>query len=208
MTHTEILALTPGPDLDQAVHLFVFNQTGDAPRYSTDDAAGIKLLDRLPLFVARVDPSHPQLDPSRPWIAGTLAHEPAFKGDVTTLRVSAPTRLTALCKAALLVVLRPARVNTASPESSRTQAQDVAARIGTPAARNPRATVPTRGKPGPKPRGKAKIEPPAPQIRTRGANQPRVFVHGNEKLAPMPKRTKEFIAPQPLATIGGAQTKA
>lgn len=170
MTHENILALQPGPELDQAVHVAVFGGIGKLAPYSTKDSAGLKVLDRLPLFIGRVDPSHPRFDASRPWVSGTLTHNAEIKGDMTALRVTAPTRGVALCKAALLVLLRPARAERPAPrQSSADAAREVAARIGTPAARNPnRPTIP---------------QPTArPNARAR---------------QPLPKRVERFQAPEP-----------
>lgn len=175
MTSDEILALTPGPQLDAAIHLHVFSNPGKAPAYSTKDAAGMKILDRLPLFVGKLDPAHPKYDSSRPFVAGTLAHEPSLNGDVTRLRVTAPSRLVALCKAALLVVLRPAKAERPAPrQSSAEQARDIAARIGTPAARNPNN----------------------PRV-----SQPTVH-RGRDARPPMPQRPANFVGPKPVAVPG------
>lgn len=170
MTTDEILSLAAGPTLDAAVHVHVFSNTGKASRYSTRDSAGMKVLDKLPLFVGRVSPAHPHFDVARPWIAGTLTHNPDIKGDMTALRVTAGTRLVALCKAALLVVLRPAKAERPGPRQSPADAaRAVAARIGTPAARNPNR----------------------PQIA-----QPTARVHAADKRLPIPKRPERFVGPQ------------
>lgn len=183
MTPQQILALTPGPELDKAVSIYCFNSpAGKRPAYSTDDAAGMKLLDRFPLFVARVDDGHPARDPSRPFVAGTLAHEPSIRGDVTTLRVSAPTRMTALCKAALLFSLRPSQPQRGA-KSSADQAREVAARIGTPAARRP---------------GGAPKKLQAPRV-----PQPSLFTTGARTREKMPTRPKAFVGPTPLPAPGG-----
>lgn len=202
MTPSDILALPPGPDLDRAVQTYVFNATGKVPAFSTDSTTGLRLLDRLPLFVGRVDPSHPHFDPSRPWIAGTLAYEATVKGDMTSLRVAAPTMLTALTKAALLFTLRPARTQRSGPQTSPEQAaRAIAARIGTPAARNPNAAIPVRqdgqprGKSGPKPRQLAGVPPARPQ--------PSIFTNARDKRQPMPKRPESFQGPTPQPVAGG-----
>lgn len=172
MTTNEILALTPGPALDQAVHNFVYSNAGKCKPYSTKDTHGIALLDRLPLFVARLPDNHPTFDPSRPFAAGTLAHNADLKGDMTALRVTAPTRLVALCKAALLVVLRPAKADRATiQQSPEAAAKAVAARIGTPAARGPGAA--------------ARVA------------QPTSRVHANDRRQPLPRRTERFTGPTP-----------
>lgn len=114
MTTTEILALAPGPDLDRAVHAFVFAGEGKSGFYSTKHLDSLKILDRIPgMFVARIDPSNPTFKPERPWISGTLAHEPTVKGDVTRLRISAPTWPIALCKAALIYTFNPPEIQKA-----------------------------------------------------------------------------------------------
>lgn len=107
MQPDQILSLQPGHELDKAVHAVVFANDGRLFKYSTTDSCAAKLLDRLPLFVGRVDPTHAKFDINRPWVAGTLAHDPATKGDLTVLRVTSATRMGALCKAALLLVLHP-----------------------------------------------------------------------------------------------------
>jgi hypothetical protein len=174
MTSAEILALPPGPELDKAVHLFVFSNDGKARYYSTKDADGIRLLDKLPLFVARIPDNHPNYEASRPFCAGTLIHNPDVKGDMTALRVTASTRLVALCKAALIVVLRPAKTSdrqAATPQGSSANAanaRDLAARIGTPAAR--------RG-------GAGRIL------------QPTARGNPREQRQPIPKRPERFIGP-------------
>jgi hypothetical protein len=214
MTNNEILALTTGPELDRAVNIYVFNDTGKtAPAFSTSDADGMKLLDKLPLFVARVDPAHPNLDHSRPWIAGTLTWEPTVKGDVTSLRVAAPTRLTALCKAALLFTLRPAKAGRAAQQATPAEAaRAIAARIGTPAARRPgqlaAQNAPRPGKPGPKPRQTAPQLPERTARDPRLPPQPAIFTTAANAREPLPKRIKEFRGPTPLPVAGGQMPKA
>lgn len=173
MTTEQILALPAGPELDQAVHTAVFGGRGRLVPYSTKDAAGLKLLDRLPLFVARIPENHPQFDPLRPFVAGTLTHHFDLKADVTTLRVTAATRLIAICKAALIIGGQPSRLERPSP-SPQEQARDIAARIGTPAARG----------------------------RILRTEQPTARVHGGDKRPPIPRRPEKFIPPTPIASPG------
>lgn len=182
MTPQDALALTPGPELDQAVNLHVFNSAAKAPAFSTSDVEGIRLLDKLPLFVARVNPSHPHFDTARPWIAGTLAFDAATKGDVTTLRVASATRLAAICKAALLVTLQPAVITRAAPTSP------AGGQIPANLAR-------LRKKPGPKP----KNQPAMPVRQAPRLPQP---APAHESRPPLPKRTKAFKGPTlfPAAT--------
>lgn len=229
MNSADILALTPGTQLDQAVNAFIFGNANPTDRFSTDDAAGAKILDRMSLFVGRID-SGPKFSPGRPWIAGVLAWEPTVSGYVTRLSVTAPTRLVALCKAALLVIFHPAKSDRAPVRvSSADAARELAARIGTPGARNPAAGVRAAeeaaekrraakqaqedkaarksarmaGLPVPK-RGAVPAAPqPAPAPR-RGpvVPQPAVFTGARGRRQPMPVRPKEFIGAQPIDTGG------
>lgn len=167
MNPDDILALTPGPQLDAAVHTHIFNRKGKPAAYSTRSTDAITLIDRLPLFVARVDPAHPRFDAARPFIAGTLAHEPSVKGDVTLLRVSAATLSVALTKAALLYTFREVKAPRPARTTAADQARDIVARIGTPAARHP---------------NNARVQPTA-------------RVHHRDQRAPMPKRPERFVGP-------------
>jgi len=147
MNATDVIALQPGQPLDQAVHALIFNNSGPVQPYSTEDGAGMAILDRVPMFVGRVGLQHPKLDLNRPWVAGTLSFDPNFKGDITSLRVTAATRLVALCKAALIFTLSPAagpapRAAASQPRSnpaSQQAAKDIARRVGTKRARSPKA---------------------------------------------------------------------
>lgn len=233
MNSATILALPPGPELDQAIHTFLIGGTGPVEPYSTSDAAGAKILDRMGLFVGRVD-SGPKYTPGKPWLAGVLAYEPTVSGYVTRLSVSAPTRLSALCKAALLVLFQPAKSDrVALVRPSEQAARELAARIGTPGARNPAAGVRAAqeaaakraadkakrdekaakkaaklaGKPYvPQPaRAEAPTPPPAPH-RAPTVPQPAVFTGERNRRAPMPTRPKEFVPPQPIDT-GGSEKK-
>lgn len=168
MNTDEILALQAGPALDQAVHSVIFGSTGKLPAYSTREASALALMDRLPLFVGRVDASHPMFDAARPFVAGLLTYDRTLSGDVTRIRVTGPTRMVALCKAALLVALRPARQEARRPQSTADAARELAARIGTPAARNPN---------------------------TPKFQQPMARVHSRDQRAPMPKRPEKFVGP-------------
>lgn len=229
MTSADILSLSPGLPLDQAVSIYVMGESGKPLPYSTDEAHALKLLDRLNLFVGRVPADSPKQDPSRPFVAGTLGFDAASSGEVARLRVTAGTRMIALCKAALLVIFAPAksgresnRAPAPTPQPS-TAARELAARVGTPAARGPiaaaaRAAEKQRKAAAAKqPRGKVKIGggvASAP-VRTQHVpqnpprrNQPGIFVHAGDKRQPMPKRTEEFKGPVPFQTVGtGAQPR-
>lgn len=234
MNAQTILALTPGPELDQAVNTFLFGGANPTDKFSTDDASCAKILDRLSMFVGRID-SGPKYSPGKPWIAGVFAWEPTISGYVTRLSVTAPTRTVALCKAALLVVFQPAKSDrVASPavpraSSSEQAAKELAARIGTPGARNPAAGVRAAQEAADKraadrakrdekaARKAAKLagvpyvpkaaqtpasEPPRPPRLAPAIAQPAVFTGERGRRAPMPTRPKEFIAPQPIDTGG------
>lgn len=214
MTTQDILALSPGAPLDQAVHQFVFGETGKAPAYSTDEATALRLLDRLPMFVGRVPADYPKQDPARPFVAGTLRFEPAISGEAAGLRVSAASRAVAICKAALLVIFQPAKTNAGRQPGAasitvqtQTPAQELAARVGTPAARGPLAAAAAAAQKQRKaaakaPRGKVKIgggvasapvRAPAVAQNPPRRNQPGVFVHAREQLKPMPPRNLKSI---------------
>ena len=235
MNPQDILALPPGPALDAAIHQFLFGGVGPVVAYSTDDREGAKIFDRMALFVGRVD-SGPKYNAGRPWIAGVFAYENSVNGYVTRLSVTAPTRLIALCKAALLVLFQPAKSDrVASPaapraSSSEQAAKELAARIGTPGARNPAAGVRAAkeaadkraadkarrdekaakkaaklaGRPYVPQAPAAPVQEPARPLRTAPTiAQPAVFTGERGRRAPMPTRPKEFIAPQPIDTGGG-----
>jgi hypothetical protein len=103
MNPQEIIALQPGPELDRAVNTVVFGQNGKtSPAYSTEPAIALRILDKLPLFVASVDPGRPGYNEEKPFVAGRLQHEQSVKGDVTVMRVTGPTLPAVLCRAALL----------------------------------------------------------------------------------------------------------
>src|SRR5688500_3968240 len=106
MTPAQINALPVGPELDRAVHQIVFGQKSrkNPPPYSTVRDAALTILDKVPLFVASVDPDHRDYDAQRPFMAGRLQYEPYVKGDTTIIRLSAPTLEQALCRAALIVI--------------------------------------------------------------------------------------------------------
>jgi hypothetical protein len=237
MNAQDILALPPGPALDQAVNTFVFGGANPADKFSTDDVASAKILDRLNLFVGHVN-SGPKFNPARPWLAGVLAYENSVSGYVTRLSVTAPTRGIAIAKAALLVMFQPAKSDrVASPvapraSSSEQAAKELAARIGTPGARNPAAGVRAAkeaaekraadlakrdekaarkaaklaGRPyvPPAPAAPA-TEPPRPPRAAPVIAQPAVFTGERGRRAPMPTRPKEFVPPQPIDTGGGEQ---
>jgi hypothetical protein len=240
MNANDILALPPGPALDQAVHQFIFGGVGPTVPYSTDDREAAKIFDRMALFVGRVD-SGPKYNAGRPWIAGVLAHEPSVNGYVTRLSVTAPSRLIALCKAALLVMFQPAKsdrgASPAAPRASSSEqaAKELAARIGTPGARNPAAGIRAAKEAADKraadrikrdekaakkaaklagvpyvsnPRKAQREEPPERPARVAPAHvqQPAVFTGERGRRTPMPRRPKEFIAPQPIDT-GGNESK-
>ncbi len=210
MNSAEIIALPSGKPLDEAVHSYVFNNTGPVLPYSTSDEAGIELLDRLPLFIGRVSPAHPRFDPQRAWVAGTLTHDPNFKGDITSLRVTASARMVALCKAALIFTLKPAAAPAGSqraapapqpPSASANEARELARRVGTKKARNPKAGA-----------------EPAPEKPHRSASvgakpafnrplQPTVFTHAGGTLKKIPPRPGKFVGGTPLPVAGGAQVR-
>lgn len=208
MNAAEILALQSGQPLDATVHSYIFNNAGPVLPYSTESAVALGILDRLPLFVGRVAPTHPKIDPARPWISGTLTHEPSFKGDVTALRVTGPTLAIALCKAALIFTMKPAtgpapraaaqpRSNPASEQAAR----DVARRVGTKRARNPKAepeTPPARNLRADKSGSKPAFNRP---------QQPAAHRSGGQ-LAPMPKRPGKWVGPTPLPVAGSGMPKA
>lgn len=135
MNPQTILALAPGPDLDRAVNSHVFALTGDAPLFSTDETQALKLLDRLGLFVGRVSTKHPKHDIARPFVAGSLGFDPKTGAHVSLVSVTAASRSVALCKAALIVVLAPAKLDRPAREVAQESARAAASRIGTPAAR-------------------------------------------------------------------------
>lgn len=112
-----------GLELDRAVHSIVFeSKARKVPPYSTDTATALTILDRLPLFVASVDPSRDDFIPDKPFLAGRLQYEPSVKGDITLIRVAGATLPLALCRAALIVLgqsgtVKPAR-QPATPRTS------------------------------------------------------------------------------------------
>lgn len=203
MNIPDIIALQPGPALDSAVHLHVFAQKDSpAPLYSFNDAAAITILDRLPLYVGRVEPTS---DPARPWSAGILAHDPAGKMDYTALRVLAPTKAVALCKAALLHMFRDGGRPAVAKGANHESAESAVARVGTARANNPNFKAPTRPMLDPnRPMGlKSRRIEAARLAKLAGKkgrvtvsesaapskiNQPRVFAGANTPLPPMPER--------------------
>lgn len=204
MTAQEILALN-GPALDNAVHVYVMGAKGEPAPYSTDDAVGMKLLDRLPLYVGRIDSKHPELKAERPWQAGILVHEPTVKGDVTRLRVTAPTRLAAICKAALIFVLGGARVDHAPAALARATATPTRAPVQTPAAAAPVEKVPAgrrNGTTATKRKGGKKKIAPAVNKPALHAQSPKSPYRPPVQRPPMPPRTTKFIAPTPIAAAG------
>jgi hypothetical protein len=193
ITTKEILALSPGPELDAAVHQHVYQATGLAPAYSQQDTEGLKLLEKHALFVGRIDAQHPAYSPEKPWCAGTLAHSTQAAGDITTLRVVSSTRLSALCKAALIVATQPTGAKP-PPLPSRapkpTPATKEPAPVATPAAqRQPKKAAPAPAKAAKQP------TPTRPPVKPHPAQpgQPRVFLN-RANLPPMPKR-KPFAMP-------------
>lgn len=201
MNSTKILALQPGIDLDQAVMRAVWGDKltpADDGAYSTDPVFAIRLLSRLPLFVARVDPP---ADKERPWTAGQLTHAESGQMDYTTLRVSASTMAVALCKAALLVVARaeaskfvPATPKPARPKAEKPAALPVTAPTGYRGLKSKRVAAERAAKKAAKLAAPAKSAP-APVIPS-GPAQPRIFLrHASERPA-IPKR-KEIVIPQP-----------
>lgn len=232
MTADEILALTPGEQLDQAIHTYVFGGSGPLMKYSTNDADGARIMDKLPLFVGRIE-GGARYNPVRPWIAGVMSSDGAANAYVTRLTVAAPTRLIALSKAALLVIFQPAKSNQGAPRvTSEQAAKAIAARIGTPGARSPAAGAAAAQKAAEKraadqltrevkaakkaaklagipyvPRTATEVQdaarrPSAPQT----VSQPAVFTGERSRRAPMPTRVKEFIPPQPIDTGGTPKT--
>lgn len=178
MNPSEILALQPGPGLDKAVHNHVFNKTGKAPAYSTDDSAALLILDKIPLFVASVDPDKPDYNAAKPYVAGRLQHERSVQGDITILRVVGATKAVTLCKAALLALAKMGPIRDADdpPTMAKRIRDQVALRRGKqPAKRisNPkgRQPIPLR-----------KMLP-----------QPAAGVTKNMQRMPLPKR-KPFVA--------------
>lgn len=106
MTPQEIANMPAGRSLDQAVHTTIMQLDGEAPAYSTDEAAALQILTRCPLFCCSIDPSRPEYSAARPYAAGRLQFEQSVKGDITVLRISAATLPLALSKAALLTALK------------------------------------------------------------------------------------------------------
>ena len=188
MSIADILAIPPGLALDEAIHKYAFGLTGRAPAYSTSDADGITLLDKLPLYVARIDPPR---DASRPWIAGTMSHDPTRQIEYTTLRVAAATRMAALCKATLLVVFKPAPAVRVAPAAPAPQ---------------PTAARRKRGRPA---KVTAATATNSEETPTPGPQNPVVFGIRKTRLDPMPVRRP--IIPEPettAATIAGRAPKA
>lgn len=182
MTTIEITAMQAGPELDRAVQELVFKcplAESVAPLpYSTDANAAHHLLAALPLFVARVDPP---LDPQRPWSAGQMAHVPGGTFDHITMRVAAATLPLALCKAALIVALRPKAVRAkVAPKTKGKPAAKAPAKPSQPAP----APKGTRGKKT----GKTPATAAAPEPSPRPIGQPRFYLGTHANLAPMPKR--------------------
>lgn len=197
MNTNDVLALAPGPALDEAVHRHVYGESGHepAPAFSTDFAAGALLLDRLPLFVARVEKPK---DPAKPWIAGTIAPDMEATSWRTTLTVSGPTMLGVLCRAALLVALKSPPIVAAEPKSGPVVVKPAAAmmtRRGDPAGAR---LLPNRKANGSKVPVKAPDRAPVPAKATQrpipAIRQPSIFLGARSKLAPLPKR-KPFLMP-------------
>ncbi len=110
------MAMQAGHELDRAVHLTVFgNAAGKIPAYSTDEKVAMRLLDRLPLFVASLSPDHGKFDPQRPFVAGQLIWNGSLGADASRLRVTSSDKLVALCKAALLLVSQRTKAPGAAP---------------------------------------------------------------------------------------------
>lgn len=235
MTSAEILAIPPGPALDLAVHQYCLGGIGDPLPYSTSEADAVKILDRLSLFVGRVSPQHSRFDPNRPYVAGTLVFDQATGGDTSRIRVTAATRMIALCKAALIVVLQPAKLDKkTAAQTAQEKARELAARVGTPGARSVAAGIKAAEAAKQKRSAAAvlkeqreskkaarllkkagvvapeQVSRPAKNsdlpVRT-GPAQPGVASRTPRQLQPMPARPKEFIEPKKINT-GGSERGA
>lgn len=196
MTTSEVLALPPGPAMDAAVHRLVFRDVVSLtdimpPAYSTDDAAGMAILDQLPLFVGRLPASHPGFNAARPWVAGTLSFAPSLQTDAATLRVVSVTRLGALCKAALVSVLQSAAGSpeTAIPAPLEAMPPDPPL----PASRPKKRGRPAKAVATPALQPVNPVVAPAPA--RPAVHQPRIFT--NAKFPPLPKR-KPFVGQIPM----------
>jgi hypothetical protein len=201
MNSTEILALPAGPALDEAVQRAIWGDTltpADQGTYSTDDAQAIRLLSRLPLFVARVDPPG---DRDRPWTAGQLTHGENGTIDYTSLRVSAPTLPLAICKAALLVCGRtaaakfvPPAPKAPKPKAEKPAALPVTAPTGYRGLKSKRVAADRAAKKGARLAAPAKPAP-TPAAPT-GPAQPRIFLRRASERPAIPQR-REIAIPQP-----------
>ena len=101
LTAEQITALRPGPDLDRAVHQWVFKRAGRPIKYSTTGSA-LELLDVMPLQVGRFRDSDPDMKPERPFYC-RFKLGPASEPEES--RVTAATAPAAMCKAALIYVM-------------------------------------------------------------------------------------------------------
>lgn len=187
MTPTEIQSMIAGPELDRAVHLHVFQAKGKAPAYSTDRQYAVGILDKLPLYVASINPGRDDFNPGKPWKAGTLQYEPSVKGDITVTQFSAPTAEIALCKAALLAVAQAGGAIKRQPSQPRTP--------------NRGASMAERIDGQVKAKRAAKLRPAALPARV---NQPGVPRSNRQQLEPMPQRKNAVPGVgQPIPGPGG-----
>lgn len=175
MNAQQIMAMKAGPQLDRAVHEAV-GATGKPPAYSSDMEHATTLLVRYSLFCAAIDRASAEYNAERPFVAGTLAFRPDIRGEVTVLRVVAPTPELAICKAALVVATRPIR---AAPKA----APSIADKIGK-STKNKTA------------------QPKRPDPVRRPFRQPISRTHAHDARPPIPKRTAKFVGPQPIAAAG------
>ena len=107
LTPEQITALRPGPDLDRAVHQWVFKRAGRPIKYSTTGAA-LELLDVMPLQVGRFRDSDHDMKPERPFYC-RFKLGPASEPE--ECRVTAASASAAMCKAALIYI------NATSPDA-------------------------------------------------------------------------------------------
>jgi hypothetical protein len=186
MNATEIIALQVGAPLDNAVHVRVFGLKGKAPPYSTDDATALQILDRVPLFVASIDPDKPDYSAERPFVAGRLQHENSVKGDITILRVTGATKAIALCRAALIALakLGPGRTEEKQTIGQMIGEQVAARRDEEAERRKSRQPIPLR----------------------RAVPQPGAGVTKNLPRQPMPKR-KPFMAQKAQEAVAAGKQK-
>ena len=144
MSPAEIVKMPAGPALDTLVHQQVFEARGKAPPYSTDDTVAITILDRLPLFLARVDPGKPDYNPEKPYVAGRLQHENSVRGDITILRVVGRTKALVLAKAALMTLSKVGAAVSVRANNNASMSERINQQLSKRQKKVPAPTIPIR----------------------------------------------------------------